>query len=226
MTSEGAPHQERRRNPVMVLLVGELVAFVILLFVFVFTVNASVTNFGAATGWVVLLSFLVAAVALALLFTVVVVRTRRRVWVRVRDLAQRFPGAEVIPAYWSAALLKPSFVPGPWLGGVGSRGFPVKLVQTDEGVALWRSKGDTPLASIPVNLIREVTVITVRAPIGGRQLPAIQMDLRQPTERVMERVQLFLTDNVGADLRDHALVQRVAASLHGSGSHSGLRDSL
>jgi len=75
----------------MVLLVGELVAFVIVLFVFVITVNAAITNFGAATGWVVLLSFLVAAVALALLFTVVVVRTRRKVWVRVRVWRSAFP---------------------------------------------------------------------------------------------------------------------------------------
>jgi|GEM_PF-2350839 len=219
MEPEGTAHQGQRTNPVIVLLVGELVAFGILLFVFVATVKASARDFGAATGWVVLLSFLTAAVSLAVVFTAVVIRTRRRVRVRVRDLARRFPDAQVIPAYWSAALLKPSFVPGSWLRGVGSRGFAVTLVKTDEAVAFWLSKGDEPVASVPVDRIRKVTAITVSAPLGGRQLPAIQLDLREPTERLMERVQLFPTDDVGTELRDPELVRRVARSVHDTGDH-------
>lgn len=228
MEPESTVDQGRRTNPVAVLLVGELVAFGVLLFIFVATVKASAEDFGGATGWVVLLSFLVAAAALVLLFSVVVVRTRRRVQLRVRDLSRQFPDAQVIPAYWSAALLQPSFVPGSWLRGVGSRGFAVTLVKTDEGIAFWLSKGDAPLASVPVNFIRKVTAITVRAPLGGRKLPAIQIDLREPTERLMERVQVFPTDNVGTELRDPALVQRVAASIHDPGNQSAspARDSL
>jgi len=220
MTPEDIAHRKQRTNPVTVLLLGELVAFAVLLFAFVGTLSAFAKDFGAMTGWVVLLSFLVAAVALALVFTVVVIRTRRRVRVRVRYLAQRFPNAQVIPTYWSAALLRPSFIPGPWLRGVGSRGFAVTLVKTDEGVAFWLPRGDGPLASVPVSLIRKVTAITARTPIGGRQLPAIQMDLIQPTERLLERLQLFPTDNVGTELRDPLLVQQVAARLNDSANHS------
>lgn len=211
--SDGKPMQptQRRTNPVVTLIFVEVVAFVALLVLFVWSVRSAATQFGSAIGWVVLLSFLVAVVALALLFTGVIIRVRRRARLSFERLSRRFPGAHLVPAYWSAALLEPSFVTGTWLRGVGTRGFAVTLVATDEDISFWRPNASEPITSVAKGSVEHVEAITVVAPIGGREVPAIQIDLAEPTERLMKQVQLFPTNEVGTETRDPERVKQVAA---------------
>lgn len=210
---DGKPMQptQRRTNPVATLLIVEVVAFVVLLVLFVSLVRSAATQFGSAIGWVVLLSFLVAVVALALLFTGVIVRVRRRARISFERLSRQFPGAYLVPAYWSAALLKPSFVNGPWLRGVGTRGFAVTLVATDEEISFWRPNAAEPITSVAKGSVKGIEAVTVVAPLGGREVPAIQIDLVEPTERLMKQVQLFPTNEVGTETRDPERVKQVAA---------------
>jgi hypothetical protein len=206
--------EQRRVNPVAMLLVVEVIAFVALLVLFLVMVRSASTQFGSAVGWVVLLSFLIAAVALAVLFTGVVVGVRRRARQSFERLSRRFPSASVIPAYWSAALLDPSFARGPWLRGVGTRGFGLTLVVTAEGIGFWRPNASEAMTIVATGLIVDVKAVTVAAPIGGREVPALQIDLVKPTERLMKHVQLFPTNEVGTEIRDPERVKQVAALIH------------
>ena len=129
----------------------------------------------------------------------------------VERLSRRFPGAQVVPAYWSAALLEPSFVRGPWLRGVGTRGFGVTLVVTVDGIAFWRPNAAEPLTTVVTSSVEDVNAVTIAAPIGGRVVPALQIDLVEPTERLMKYVQLFPTNEVGTEIRDPERVKQVAA---------------
>jgi hypothetical protein len=206
---------QRRVNPVATLLIVEVVAFVALLVLFISLVRSASAQFGSAVGWLVLLSFLVAAVALAALFTAVVFGVRRKARTSFERLSREFPDADVVPAYWSAALLQPSFARGPWLQGVGTRGFGVTLVATDEGISFWRPNASEPITSIAASSIEDVKAVTVAAPIGGRPLPALQIDLAESTDRLMKQVQLLPTNEVGTETRDPEHVKQVAALIRG-----------
>ena len=204
---------QRRVNPVVRLLIIEVVAFVALLVLFLSIVRSASTQFGSAIGWVVLTSFLLAAVALTVLFTAVIVRVRRRSRISFERLSRQFPGAYVVPAYWSAALLKPSFAQGSWLRGVGTRGFAVTLVATDEDISFWRPNASEPITSVAKGSVEGIEAVTVVAPIGGRKVPAIQIDLAEPTERLMKQVQLLPTNEVGTETRDPERVKQIAAHI-------------
>ena len=213
-TDRDSMQSERRRlNPVATLLIIELVAFVALLGLFILLVRSAATQFGSAVGWLVLFSFLVAAAALAIVFTLVVFRVRRKARRSFELLSRRFPAADVIPAYWSAALLKPSFERGTWLRGVGTRGFAVTMIASDDGITFWRPNASEPLARIRTGAIEDVKDMAVEAPIGGRRVPALQIDLLEPTDRLMKHVQVLPTDDVGTEIRDPERVKQLAASI-------------
>jgi len=213
-TNKGSTQPERRRlNPVATLLVIELVALVAFLGLFILLVRSAATQFGSAVVWVVLFSFLVAAAALAIVFTLVVFSVRRKARRSLELLSRRFPAADVIPAYWSAALLQPSFKRGTWLQGVGTRGFAVTMIATDDGISFWRPNASEPLERIGAGAIAEVKDITVEAPIGGRRVPALQVELLEPTDRLMKHVQVLPTDDIGTEIRDAERVKQLAAGI-------------